>query len=253
MRFILLSLIYLYSSILVGQELFVQSKTITDLYGSTFLNEMDAKNVIFLERDSNLNEVKNSVSQYAAAHKFDKIVVLGQPQDLGAKYIPVLTQFELPAILSGMPIYLLQGTGRLAQERKKVFESLNPEEFEIRTDYDLRKALVELRKKPKGFIVINVFMMQDSWGDKRSYTAIEEIVTAHRTGHVEVGVCYAGFKTALAVGPTADPIDVSTVIAGGNSKSVCVNLDRLRVLGRLDLYSQSAGKFYRVNSHTFDD
>lgn len=253
MRFILASLIYVYSSILVGQELYVQSQTITDLYGSTFLDKMDAKNVIFLERQAKPTEVKHAVTQYAAAHKFDKIVVLGQKQDLEGQYLPILTQFDLPAVLSGMPVYLLQGTGRLAQDRKKIFESLKPEEFEIRTDYDLRKALVELRKKPKGFVVINVFTMMDSWGDKRSYQTIEETVILHRTGHVEVGVCYAGFKTALAVGPTADPIDVSAVIAGGNSKSVCANLDRLRLLDRLDLYSQSAGKFYRVNSHTFDD
>lgn len=253
MRFILATVIYLYSSMLVSQDLYVQSQTITDLYGSAFLEKMDAKNVIFLERQAKAQEVKHAVTQYAAAHKFDKIVVLGQKQDLEGKYFPILTQFKLPEILNGMPVYLLQGTTRLAQERKKIFEPLKPEEFEVRTDYDLRKALVALRKKPPGFVVINVFSMQDSWGDKRPYSVIEETVILHRTGHVEVGVCYAGSKAALAVGPTADPIDVGLVLAGGNSESVCANLDRLRQLDRLDLYSQSAGKFYRVNSHTFDD
>lgn len=253
MRFILATVIYLYSSMLWCQELYVQSQTITDLYGSVFLEKLNAKNVIYLERQAKPNEVKNAVTQYAEAHKFDKIVVLGQKQDLEGQYFPILTQFELPEILNGSPVYILQGTGRLAQERKKVFESLKPEEFEIRTDYDLRKALVTLRNKPKGFVVINVFSMTDSWGDKRSYQTIEETVTAHRFGHVEVGVCYPGFKTALAVGPTADPIDVSKVVASGKSGSLCANLDRLRLLGRLDLYTQSAGKFYRVHSHTFDD
>lgn len=253
MRFVLVSLIYLYSSLLASQELYVQSQTITDLYGSAFLEKMDAKNVIFLQRQANANEVKHAVTQYALAHKFDKVVVLGQKQDLEGQYFPILTQVKLPEILNGMPIYLLQGTGRLAQERKKVFESLKPEEFEIRTDYDLRKALVELRKKPPGFVVINVFSLLDSWGDKRPYSVIEETVILHRSAHVEVGVCYPGSKAALSLGPTTDPIDVALVLAGGKSESVCANLDRLRQLNRMDLYSQSAGKFYRVNSHTFDD
>lgn len=253
MRFILATVIYLYSSMLWCQELYVQSQTITDLYGSVFLDKRDAKNVIFLERQAKPSEVKHAVTQYALVHKFDKIVVLGQKQDLEGEYFPILTQFEVPAILTGSPVYLLQGTGRLAQDRKKMFESLKPEEFEVKTDYDLRKALVAIQKKPKGFIVINVFSMADSWGDKRNYQTIEETVILHRTGHVEVGVCYAGFKTALAVGPTADPIDVKTVLASGKSGSLCANLDRLRLLDRLDLYSQSAGKFYRVNSHAFDD
>ena len=249
MRFILCTLIYLYSSLLWAQELYVQSRTITDLYGPVFLDKLEAKNVIFLERQAKPQEVHHAVTEYAQAHKFDKLVVLGQRQDLDGVYYPILTQFELPAFLTGKPIYLLQGKSRLEQDRKKIFESLNPTEFVVRDDQDLRKALITLRSKPNGFVIINVFSVLDSWGDKRSYKAIEETVVQHRTGQVEVGVCYPGFKTALAIGPTTDPIDVSTVLANGKSESLCANLNRLRQLDRLDLYSQSAGKFYRVKSH----
>lgn len=252
-RIAILSLIYCYSACGLADPLYVQSRAITDLYGSVFLNKMDAKNVVFLERQARPSEVQNAVTEYAASHKFDKLTVIGQRQNLESTYIPVLTQFELPQFLSGMPIYLLQGRSRLEQDRKAIFEPLKPEEFEIRTDYDLRKALVEVRKKPPGFLVINAFSLTDSWGDKRSYKMIEETVLQHRTGHIEVGVCYPGFKTAMAVGPTVDPIDVSTVVAGGKSQSICANLDRLRQLERLDLYSQSAGKFYRVKSHAEHD
>uniref|UniRef100_A0AB39CDE3 Uncharacterized protein n=1 Tax=Pseudomonas phage HRDY3 TaxID=3236930 RepID=A0AB39CDE3_9VIRU len=252
-RIALLSLIYLYSACGMADQLFIQSRAITDLYGSVFLDKMDAKNVVFLERQAKPTEVQHAVTEYATSHKYDKLTVIGQRQNLEGTYVPVLTQFELPKFLSGMPIYLLQGRSRLEHDRKAIFEQLKPEEFEIKTDYDLRKALVAIRKKPPGFLVINVFSLTDSWGDKRSYKMIEETVLQHRTGQVEVGVCYPGFKTAMAVGPTVDPIDVGQVIAGGKSQSICANLDRLRQLDRLDLYSQSAGKFYRVKSHAERD
>jgi len=252
-RLVLATLIYWYSAVIGATELYVQSKAISDLYGTVFLEKLDAKNVVFLERQAKPKEVEHAVHEYAAAHKFDHITVIGQRQNLEGTYLPVLTQFEVPPILNGMPVYLLQGKSRLEQDRKKLFEHLKPEEFLVTNDYDLRKALVALRSKNPGFVVINVFSILDAWNDKRSYKMIEETVIAHHNRHVEVGVCYPGFKTALAVGPTTDPLDVQTVIAQGKSASVCANLDRLRLLDRLDLYTQSAGKFYRVKSRTEHD
>lgn len=252
-RLVIATLIYLYSAVIGATELYVQSKAISELYGTVFLEKLDAKNVVFLERQAKPSEVEHAVHEYAAAHKFEHITVIGQRQNLEGTYFPVLTQFELPPILNGMPVYLLQGRSRLEQDRKAIFEPLKPEEFLVTNDYDLQKALVALRSKPQGFVVINVFSILDSWGDKRSYKKIEETVVAHRNQHVEVGVCYPGFRTALALGPTVDPLDVATVLASGKSSSVCANLDRLRRVDRLDLYSQSAGKFYRVKSRTEHD
>ena len=94
-------------------------------------------------------------------------------------------------------------------------------------------------------MIINVFSIRDNWGEKHSFKYIEDLVIDSRLKHIEVGVCYPGFKTALAIGPTID--DVQKVLKGESSTSMCASLERLHTLDRMEVYSQQSGNFYRVN------
>ncbi len=232
-------------------KLTIQSQTITDLYGFNFLYALNADKAILLNRGPRQQDVFHTVTQYATTHNYviTDFTVIGQFQKLEGQHYPVLTQFDIPEFLKkGDPVYILQGKTKLEDERSKLFSNLNPKPqvFPIRTMHDLSKTLVALKKQPPGFLILDVFGVTDEWGDKRSYLAIEETVLSHRLPHVEVGICYRGFKTALALGPTYSQEDAALITQHKNSSSICANLDRLRALGRLDLYIQSAGKFYRV-------
>lgn len=247
MRAILFTLIYMYSLSVSAADLFVQSKAITDLYGDSFLHKLNAQNVIYLERQARQADVTHSVGVYAKAHEYTSIILLGQYHSINAtRHVPILTQFTLPDFMKDKPVYVLSGKTKMEVERKAVIEKTVKisKEYEVTSDYNLRKALVDLRGQPDGFVIINVFSIKDNWGEKRSYMSIEEVVTAYKTGHVDVGICYPGFKTALAIGPTIDDVDL--VLKGESSTSLCASLERLRRMGRVELYSQSSGKFYRV-------
>lgn len=249
-RLILLTIIYWYSLSVSATDLFVQSRVVTDLYGDAYLYKLDARNVVYLDRQARQTDVTHAIANHVKAQSFTNVVMLGQYHSINAaRHIPILTQFVLPAAIVKGPVYVLQGRSKLEAERKAVIEKQVKisKEYEIETDFDLRKALGELRSEPSGFVIINVFSLKDNWGEKRSYQSIEEVVTTYRTGHVDVGVCYPGFRTALAIGPTLDDVDL--VLKGENSSSLCASLERLRRLGHIELYSQSSGKFYRVNSN----
>lgn len=247
MKRFLLTLIYTYSLTAPAADLYVQSRAISDLYGDAFVRALNAKQVIYLDRQARPADVTHAVTTYAKAHSYDNLVLIGQYHSIGAsKHVPVLTQFVIPDFLKNKPVYVLQGASRMEQERREALRLQTPitQEFMVDSDYTLRKALVSLRQLPQGFVFINVFSLKDSWGEKRSYLSIEDVVTEYKTGHVEVGVCHPGYKTALAVGPTIN--DVELVLKGESSVSVCASLERLQRLGRMELYTQSLGKFYRV-------
>lgn len=253
-HFLLTTVIYFYTAITGvahATDLVVQSRAITDLYGSAFIEHLGIKDAILLERQARQPDVAQVVKSYVHTEKFDKVILLGQFYSIDeTKHIPVFTQFVLPASIVRGPIYVLQGASKLEEERKNVIEKQAKidETFNVETEYDLRKALAALRSLPRGFIIINVFSLRDNWGEKRSYKSIEEIVVSSNSKHVDVGVCYKGFRTAVALGPTPDDID--TILKGENSSSLCATLPRLIHLGRLDLYLQQSGSFYHVNPNS---
>jgi len=250
MRTFLLMLIYMYSLSVSAADLFVQSRMITDLYGDTYLHKLNAQNVVYLERQVRQVDVTHAVGGYVEANKYTGIILLGQYQSINAtRYVPILTQFTLPDFMKDKPVYVLQGRSNMEVARKAVIEKqvTIAKEYDITSDYILRKALLDLYSQPEGYVIINVFSLKDNWGEARSYMSIEDVVTSYETGQVEVGICYPGFKTALAIGPSTDDIDL--VLKGENSISLCASLERLRRIGHVELYSQSSGKFYRVKPY----
>lgn len=248
MRSLLITLIYLYSLTAQSTDLVVQSRAITDLYGRAYISAFDVKDVIILERQARQNDVAHAVSAYVKEQTITNVILLGQFYELKEqRHVPILTQFKLPDFIAKGPVYLLTGTSKLEQIRGAEIEKqakVNAS-FTVKSEYDLRKAMASFRSLPTGYVIINLFSLRDNWGEKYSYKYIEDIVVSSRLKHLEVGVCYPGYKTALAVGPTID--DVQKVLKGESSTSVCASLDRLHSLDRMEVYSQQSGNFYHVN------
>lgn len=248
MRSILITLIYLYSLTAQSSDLIVQSRAITDLYGRAYISAFDVKDVIMLERQARQNDVAHAVSLFVKEQSITNVIVLGHPYELNEqRHVPILTQFKLPDFIAKGPVYVLSGTSKLEQLRGAEIakQAKVDATFTVTSEYDLRKALVTSRRLPTGYVIINVFSLKNNWGENNSYKYIENIVIGSRLNHVEVGVCYPGFKTAMAVGPTID--DVQKVLKGESSSSICVSLDRLHSLDRMEVYSQQTGNFYHVN------
>lgn len=248
MRSLLITLIYLYSLAAQSSDLIVQSRAITDLYGRAYINAFNVKDVIILERQARQNDVAHAVSTYVKEQSITNVIMLGQFYSINEqRHVPILTQFKLPDFIAKGPVYVLNGTSKLEQIRGAEIEKQAKVNavFTVKTEYDLRKALAAFRSLPTGYIIINVFTILDNWEEKHSFKYIEDIVIASRLKHIEVGVCYPGFKTAMAVGPTID--DVQKVLQGESSTSICASLDRLHKLDRMEAYSQQSGNFYHVN------
>lgn len=248
----LITLIYLYgltfSLNAQSVDLVVQSKAVSDLFGTSIIDHLGIKDAILLERQARQPDVAQVVKTYVKSEKIDNVILIGQFYDVGeTKHIPVFTQFKIPNDFFTEPVYVLQGASKLEEERRNVIDKQVKitRTFSVETEYDLRKAMTELRNLPKGFVFINVFSLKDNWGEKRSYKTIEEIVVNSNVRHVDVGICYDGYRTALAVGPT--PEDTEVIAKGENSTSICASLSRLVSLGRTDLYKQKTGSFYYVS------
>jgi hypothetical protein len=247
MRLILASLIYLYSLIGIAsaETLVVQSHVITDLYGTTFAEELSSQ-VVMLDRRARPKDVTHILNQYAQTEKYKEVTVLGQLYPIeSSKRFSIVSQFTLNKVIKDK-VYVLQGAGELETERLAAIKEQTTvtEVFEMKTEHDLRLALIKLKRKDKGFLIINVFNLRDNWNAKLSYPAIEEIVVEANRTHVDVGICYKDFRTALAIGPTPD--DAIIVLTGGKSTSICASLERLKKLGSMDIYDQLSGTFYRV-------
>lgn len=251
MRPLLMSLIYLYSMTAFAADLIVQSRAITDLYGRAFISALDIKDVIILERQARQRDVSHAVTTYVKDKDFANVIMLGQFYSINeTQHIPILTQFTLPEFITKGPVYVISGTSKMELMRGDEIErqaKVNAS-FTVKTEYDLRKAIIEIRNLPAGYVIINAFTIQDNWGEKYSFKYIEDIVTDSRMKHIEVGVCYPGFKTALAIGPTI--ADVDKVLKGESSTSLCASLERLHRLDRMEVYSQQSGNFYRVNPNS---
>lgn len=248
MRPLLMSLIYLYSMTAFASDLIVQSRAITDLYGRTFISALNISDVIILERQARQRDVSHAVTTYVKDKDIANVIMLGQFYSINeTRHIPILTQFTLPKFIAKGPVYVISGSSKLEQKRGDEIErqaKVNAT-FPVKTEYDLRKALIEIRNLPTGYVIINVFSVIDNWGEKLSFKFIEDVVIESRMKHIEIGVCYPGFKTALAIGPTVD--DVDKVLKGESSTSLCASLERLHRLDRMEVYSQQSGNFYRVS------
>lgn len=242
------AIIYLYSASVLGADYVVQTKSITDLYGNAFIEGLGAREALLLNRHPRQDDIAHTVHKFLQQRGAENVVLLGQKYDVGqTKYIPVLTQFTIDDKLIDGPVYVLQGDRWIEQERTRILgQQVKVEEvFNVKTEHELRKALAALRSKPRGFIFLNVFSYTDGWGVKHSFKDVEEYVSVvARLSHVEIGICYPDFKTALAVGPTLD--DVPLVLSGGISTKMCASIGRLSALKRMDLYTKRSGNFYRV-------
>lgn len=248
MRAILITLIYGYSLAVSASDLVVQSRAITDLYGRAYISALNVNDVIILERQARQNDVAHAVKGYVKEKEITNVTLLGQYYSINEnRHVPILTQFTIPEFIAKGPVYALNGTSKLEVMRGAEIErqaKVNAS-FTVATEYDLRKALIAIRSLPTGYVIINVFTIHDNWGDKLSFKYIEDTVIDARLKHIEVGVCYPGFKTAIAIGPTVD--DVQKVLQGESSTSMCASLERLHALDRMEVYSQQSGNFYRVN------
>ena len=247
MRFVLASLIYLYSMMAVAapETLVVQSYAITNLYGTSFAEEISS-HVVLLDQGARPKDVTHILNQYAQTEKYKDVTLLGQLYPIeSSKRFSILSQFTLNKVITDK-VYVLSGTGELETERLAVIKSQIPvtEVFEVKTEHDVRLALIKLKGKDKGFLILNAFNVRDNWNAKLPYTAIESIVVEANRTHVEVGICHKDFKTALAIGPTPD--DAIIVLTGGKSTSICASLERLKKLGSMEVYNQLSGTFYRV-------
>lgn len=245
MRFIIASVIYGYSLLASAGTLVVQSHTITDLYGVTFAAEV-GNDVVMLNQRARPKDVTHTLNAFVQAEKFKDVLVLGQPYQIdGSKRLSVVSQFTLNKVIKDK-VYVLQGNDDLARERlAQIQKQVSVTEvFEVKTEHDVRKAMLQLNKKDKGFLILNAFDVRDNWNAKLPYTAIEDIVIETNKTQVEVGICYKDFRTALAIGPAPD--DAKLVLAGGDSTSLCAALGRLKKLGSMDIYNQLSGTFYRV-------
>lgn len=249
MRTFIATLIYLYSLITCAGTLVVQSHAVTDIYGSELALNAGYKDVVFLDRVMRPQDVTHAINSFTLAEKYTDVILLGPTLAIdNSRRYPVLTMFQLNKVIAGN-VYVLQGKGTLESARlATIKEQVEVTEvLQVQTEQDLRKAMLVLNRKEKGFLIINAFYLRDNWNKYLTFPAIEKLVVGLNKTHVDVGICREGFQSALAVGPTST--EAALVLRGVKSTSICASLERLKKLGSMELYDQLTGTFYRVTSN----
>jgi ribonuclease HII len=104
-----------------------------------------------------------------------------------------------------------------------------------------------LSSEPAGYIFLNVFNYQDSWNQNLGFKDAEKVLVEVNRRHVEVGICHANFKTALAVGPTPEEV-TRLALTETTTNSVCASVPRLTKINRIEVYAEHMGEFNRVVS-----
>lgn len=275
------SIIYAMSAT-AGDLLIVQSHVLTQLYGSSIvthiLHEQQAlnpKSDIAIEVIHNRTFTFDSspysrdswtkyLSRFVGEHKPKQVLFLGEdPVDLGpdvkVSASGVLSDAEklnTTALTANFDydntrnkLYVINGISKRSQLRAKALIAKVPQleatEYSVRTEKELRVLLLKLNSEPKGTLLLNVFQLQDEWGDVIDFKRIEDIFMRVNNRHVEVGICTNGFRTEFAIGPTAKEAGFLAITSDKQQPyaSSCANLRRLSETYGMDIYLKSMGKF----------
>lgn len=140
--------------------------------------------------------------------------------------IELMTQVPLRSAHS----YALSDDSELAKARAKSLGISPSDNYVVKTQRDLHKALKQVTQREQGLLYINAFHIK---GDIRDlyFKDIERLVVNGQHYHVEVGLCLPKFHSALALGPNKREL-----YSGLSPKpSLCANAGRLKYLGKIEL------------------
>lgn len=240
--------------------LIIQSAAISDLYGNSIATyiletkETESDYVtVFRSRNFSHDRSERSrdvltgvISSYVEEAKPTEILVLGNPVlalGMPAIHHPILSgsQFFNNSALEAAPsfnvdwapVYMISGRSVIESLRRQtVLDNVDRGVNVVYVDtvQQYHKALLNLQKEPRGTLILNVFSVLDEWQQPVGYDTIEEIAVKTNTRHLDVGVCREGFKTALALGPTAREAAImamSSYSSEATHISSCANLRRL--------------------------
>ena len=246
-RFLAIAFAIIYPCVV--NALAVQTAEVTQVYGHLPVLASGNTQAFFLDQGSSKKDVEYTVNTYAKKNNIGAAVLIGEGFTFDVESTvnhPVLSQIKLNADIFDGPVYILSDFSATAANRANAIRAQlkNVEEFRADNEYDFRLQAIQLNKKPPGFIFVNAFNLTDSWGQYLTFKDAERFVVESNKVHVEVGICHAHFKTALAIGPLED--ELKAVIGGGSTDSVCASLRRLSDLGKKEQYTQHIGKFKRV-------
>ena len=240
-KYIMAALIYMYAATVRGDTTIV-SPSIAELYGSALRGD-----VVIVHRGARYADIEYVINKYTTD---ENVIMMGRRYGLTIphKYVPILTQvdesvFLSPSTIFDLPVYTISSDGQYEVTRHAEFFPTS-ENIVVKNERELRLAIVELRQRPFGFLFVNVLTLRNNWGRVISYREVENIFVSANRKHMEIGICYRGFRTAYALGPTLD--ELPAMIAGKYSTHVCASVPRLVQLGALDHYMKHSGKFYFV-------
>lgn len=201
----------------VAQELF-NDKDFIKMYTLNYLDfSMTKRNAAFTKKF--IDTLKNEETRIVLV-AFESIGTENvYPFKVNVSMFPTKTQY-----------YVLSGFSNLAVSRKTELMKSLPSDtkyFPIRTEVELRSTLGKISTLSSGVVVINVFVIEDDWSQKKYYDYIDSIVASKTpAGFISLGVCSPTFTTDYALAPSAS--NIVSYIKGKPSSNNCVRVQSLR-------------------------